>query len=138
VALLTPTKNTRAEDFDLIEDLWEALGSVVIRMPPAEHDEALAVTSHLPHMAAAALAVAVPERYFRLTGSGLLDTTRLAGGDAELWVQILSHNRQHALTALEMYGKQLAALHTALRDGNQNELQSLLAKAKKNRDALGS
>lgn len=138
VAIVTPTLNTRAEDFDLVEDFWEALGSVVIRMPPAEHDEALAVTSHLPHMAAATLAVTVPERYFRLTGSGLLDTTRLAAGDPELWIQILLHNRQHALKALEMYGKQLAGLHTALRDGNQDELKRLLAKAKKNRDALGS
>ena len=56
VAVLTPTKNTRAEDYDLLEEFWQSLGSVVVQMSPEEHDRALAVTSHLPHMAAAALA----------------------------------------------------------------------------------
>ena len=56
VAILTPTKNTRAEDFDLLEEFWHGLGSVVVQMSPEEHDRALAMTSHLPHVAAAALA----------------------------------------------------------------------------------
>ena len=81
VAVITPTRNTRAEDFDLLEEFWEALGSVVVRMSAEEHDRALAVTSHLPHLAAAALATTVPEQYYRLSGTGILDTTRLAGGD---------------------------------------------------------
>ena len=45
MAILTPTKNTRAEDFDLLEQFWQSLGSVVIQMTPEEHDEALALTS---------------------------------------------------------------------------------------------
>ena len=57
VAILTPTKNTRAEDFDLLEEFWQSLGSVVVQMTPEEHDQALAMTSHLPHVAAAALAL---------------------------------------------------------------------------------
>ena len=30
VAILTPTKNTRAEDFDTLERFWSSLGSVVV------------------------------------------------------------------------------------------------------------
>ena len=138
VAILTPTKNTRAEDFDLLEEFWQSLGSVVVKMTPEEHDQALAVTSHLPHVAAAVLAMTVPEQYFRFCGSGMLDTTRVAAGDPELWRQILSLNRDNVLTALEQYGANLAALHGALRDNNQDELTRFLTLAKKNRDALGS
>ncbi len=138
LAILTPTRNTRAEDFDLIEELWEGLGAVVMQMSADEHDRAVAITSHLPHLAAAALAAAVPESLFRLSGTGILDTTRLAAGDPELWRQILTLNREHVLSALEKYGAKLAALHAALRDGDQTELQQLLSLAKKNRDALGS
>lgn len=138
VAILTPTRNTRAEDFDLLEEFWEGLGSVVIQMSAEEHDRALAVTSHLPHVAAAALAATVPEDLFRLSGTGVLDTTRLAAGDPRLWQQILTLNRQHVLSALEQYGASLAALHAAIRDGDQAELERLLTLAKKNRDALGS
>jgi prephenate dehydrogenase len=138
VAILTPTKSTRAEDFDLMEQFWQSLGSVVVQMTPEEHDQALALTSHLPHIAAAALAVTVPEKYFRLTGAGMLDTTRVAAGDPELWRQILALNRENVLTALEHYGSKLAALHAAVRDNNQDEITRFLTLAKKNRDALGS
>ena len=71
-------------------------------------------------------------------GTGLLDTTRLASGEPHLWLDILAQNRDHVLTALEQYGAKLAAMHAAIRDGNQTELERLLALAKKNRDALGS
>ena len=138
VAILTPTRNTRAEDYDLLEAFWQSLGSVVVRMTPEEHDRALALTSHLPHMAAAMLTLAVPEKYFRLTGTGMLDTTRLAAGNPELWRQIIAMNRDHVLTALEQYGAKLSEFHAAIRDDNQNEITRFLTLAKKNRDALGS
>jgi prephenate dehydrogenase len=138
VAILTPTKNTRAEDFDFLEEFWQALGSVVVQMTPEEHDKALAVTSHLPHIAAAAMTGLIPEKYFRLTGMGMLDTTRIAAGDPELWLQIFIHNRENILTALEHYGSKLSILHAALRDGDAEEILKILTLAKKNRDALGS
>jgi prephenate dehydrogenase len=138
LAILTPTKNTRAEDFDLLEEFWQSLGSVVIQMTPEEHDKSIALTSHLPHVAAAALVMTLPELCFRLIGPGFLDTTRVAGGDAELWRQILAENRENVLLALEQYGSNLAALHAALRDNNQDEITRFLTLAKKNRDALGS
>ena len=74
MTVLTPTKNTRAEDFDTLERFWSQLGSVVVQMSAADHDRALAVTSHLPHLVASALAAIVPECYFRLAGTGILDT----------------------------------------------------------------
>jgi prephenate dehydrogenase len=138
VAILTPTKNTRAEDFDTLEAFWSSLGSVVVQMSPENHDRAMALTSHLPHVAAAAMAAILPERYFRLTGTGLLDTTRIAAGDPELWGQILASNRENVLAALGQYETQLDALRTALQQGNQDALETLLAQAKKNRDAMGS
>ena len=138
LAILTPTKNTRAEDFDLLEDFWQSLGSVVVKMTPEEHDQAIALTSHLPHVAAAALVLTLPESCYRLIGTGMLDTTRIAGGDPELWRQIVTQNRENVLGALERYGAKLAALHTALRDDNQDEIIRFLTLAKKNRDALGS
>ena len=138
IAILTPTKNTRAEDFDLLESFWQALGSVVVRMQPDEHDQALALTSHLPHLAAAALVSIVPEKYFRLAGPGLNDTTRIASGDPELWAQIFALNRDNVLGAIEQFSACLAALQNAVREGNHEEIIRLLTLAKKNRDALGS
>ncbi len=138
VVVVTPSSNSRAEDYDLIEEFWEGLGSVVIKMSAQQHDESLAVTSHLPHVAAVALAASVPEQLFRLGGTGLRDTSRLAGGDPALWKQILGYNRDHVLAATQEYGSTLAAIYNAIRDDDQTQLEEILTKAKKNRDALGS
>lgn len=138
LAILTPTINTRAEDFDVLEEFWQSLGSVVVKMSPEEHDRAIALTSHLSHVVASALALTVPEQLFRLIGSGMLDTTRVASGDPDLWRQIIVQNRENVLKALEQYGAKLAAFHAALRDDHLDEITRFLTLAKKNRDALGS
>lgn len=138
VALITPTKHTRAEDFDLLESFWSELGSVVVQMSPEEHDLAVALTSHLPHAAAAALAAMLPEQYFRITGTGFLDTTRVAAASPELWRQIFLANRENLLRGLEQLQRQLGQLRAALEQHDAAALETWLAKAKKNRDALGS
>jgi len=138
LAILTPTKNTRAEDFDFLEQFWSDLGSVVVQMSAAEHDRAMALTSHLPHAVAVALAGTLPEQYFRLSGTGFLDTTRLAAGGVEMWQQIFSLNRDNVLAALDRFGQQITALRGAIEKGDEAALEKLLAAAKKNRDALGS
>jgi prephenate dehydrogenase len=138
VAILTPTRNTRAEDFDLLEGFWSSLGSMVMQLPPEEHDRALALTSHLPHAAAAVLATMVPETCFRLTGAGLLDTTRIAGSDPDLWLQVFQANRENLLRVLQQYHTELGNLISALAASDAQKLHEILTRAKKNRNALGN
>jgi prephenate dehydrogenase len=138
LAVITPTKNTHAQDFDLLAEFWTALGSVVVQMPPDEHDRAVAVISHLPHAVAAALAATVPEEFFRLAGAGLKDTTRVAAGGPEVWTPIFKLNRDHILAALAGFRKNLDALGDAIRAGDEAQLERILTTAKKNRDALGN
>ncbi len=138
IVVLTPTKNTHAEDFDTLESFWSALGSVVIQMPAEDHDRALAITSHLPHLASAAMAAVLPENCFRLTGTGVLDVTRIASGDPELWAQIALQNRENILTSMDKFQGQFSALRAAVEARDVDTLRNLLAVAKKNRDAMGS
>lgn len=138
VTVVTPTRNTQATDFDRLESFWGQLGSLVTQMSPEEHDRAVAVVSHLPHAVAAALASTVPERFFRLVGSGLLDTTRIAAGDSRLWNQIFMLNRDNVLATLGQFERRLAALRGAIETRDEESLQRLLDEAKRNRDALGS
>jgi prephenate dehydrogenase len=138
VAVLTPTVNTRAEDFDLLEGFWSSLGSVVIQMPPAEHDRALAVTSHLPHAVSAALAATLPEQLFRLSGTGFQDVARLASGSPDLWKQIFSQNRDNVLAAMDRFEEQLGRLRKAIESGDEKAVENFLTLGKKVRDALGS
>jgi prephenate dehydrogenase len=138
--VVTPTELTRTAAVTEIVGLWQALGANVQNMTPARHDTALAMTSHLPHLAAVAMAGATPSEFLHLTASGWRDTTRVAGGDPKLWLAILTSNRQHVLDGLDMLGQTIGNLRESLEQGDNESLLSILeaaAKKKRDRDALG-
>jgi prephenate dehydrogenase len=138
VVVVTPTRKTGESDQPRTAYFWSALGATVMTMSPAAHDRALAATSHLPHMIAAALARSTVAADRPLTAGGWRDCTRIAAGDAELWSQILSDNSDNVLKALDRFEKSLAAFRSGLKRGNQRRLKQLLAEAKQIRDAVGS
>lgn len=107
-------------------------------MSPLDHDEALATTSHLPHIVASALASLTPKDLLPLTGPGWQGTTRIAKGNAKLWRQILEENRLPALQALQNFAKVLIHWQQALESGDGEKLEQLLDAGKATRDALGS
>jgi prephenate dehydrogenase len=138
--VVTPTELTRTAAVTEVVGLWQALGANVQKMPPAKHDAALALTSHVPHLAAVAMAAATPSEFLHLTASGWRDTTRVAGGDPKLWLAILTANRQHVLDGLDMLGQTVGNLRECLEQGDNESLFSILeaaAKKKRDRDALG-
>ena len=90
ICVVTPQPTANPSDTARLDDFWTALGAVVIHRTPDEHDRALACTSHLPHLIAAALAgFAVRRGHRTVAASGFRDTTRIASGDPALWVPIL-------------------------------------------------
>ena len=123
---------------------WQGLGARIKVMTAEEHDKALAITSHLPHLVAAALAALLPPELRELAASGFRDTTRVAGGDPELWTSIFCHNSDSVREALRSLQAVLTEFSQALAlasdwgpPGAWNILD-LLTRAKRNRDALGS
>jgi len=107
-------------------------------MSPAEHDEAVASISHVPHLAAAALAKATPQQWLSLAASGFKDTTRVAAGDPELWRQIVAENRHHVAQELFKFEQVLAQLRQCVQSADDDLLLELLKEAKQKRDAVGS
>ncbi|RAZ31791.1 MULTISPECIES: prephenate dehydrogenase [Microbacterium] len=110
---------TRASDLAVVEGLALDLGAMPLEMTPQEHDEAVALTSHVPQLVASLLAgrfVAAPEGSLRLTGQGVRDTTRIAASAPELWVQILGANAAPVVAVLDDLAGDLRAVADALRD----------------------
>lgn len=138
LVVVTPGAHTREADRQRVAEFWESLGARVMAMSPAAHDRAVAASSHLPHLVAAALADAVPLAAHPVTAGGFRDTTRVAAGDAELWTQILLDNREAVLSALTPFEETLTALRAALAAGDRQQLKTILNRAKTKRDALGS
>ena len=136
--VVTPTPHTQSGALGKTIAFWTALGSRIRIMAPGEHDRALALTSHLPHLLAAALAGTLPPELHELTATGFRDTTRIAAGDPGLWSAIFLHNRTPLLDTLARFGDKLQALTTALQQQDRSTIEQLLRQAKEARDALGS
>ncbi|MHB8901138.1 MAG: prephenate dehydrogenase [Thermoguttaceae bacterium] len=138
VAMITPTERCREEDVERLAAFWEALGAKVVRLGPDEHDRVMASTSHMPHAVAVALAAFLPDEMRGLTGSGFRDTTRLAGGDPDMWQQIFLDNRRYVSEAMRAFAGELLQLAELVEEGKARALEEYLTRAKKKRDALGS
>jgi prephenate dehydrogenase len=138
LTILTPGPRTNQQALERTTAFWRALGSRVRVMDPDRHDQALAMTSHLPHLAAAALAGILPPELAELTATGFRDTTRVASGDPGLWTAIFQENQAGVLTALDRLRERLLGLRGLLESGDWVALQEELAQAKKVRDALGN
>jgi prephenate dehydrogenase len=138
LTIVSQTAKTNPDALARTAAFWRALGSRVRIMSPEEHDRALALTSHLPHMMAAALAGILPPALHELTATGFRDTTRIAAGDPELWTAIFAQNQAAVLEALTRLEARVGAFRHALEAGDIAALTDLLAQAKKVRDALGS
>ena len=104
-------------------------------MTPEEHDRALAVTSHLPHMAAAALANTVTENYFRLAGTGRW--TRPGWRRRYEPLEAILMQTAKTCYGMEQYHAQLQACTRRFAAATKPPW-TILKTAKRNRDALGS
>lgn len=114
----------------LVHDLVVACGGVPLELTPAEHDLAVARTSHLPHLMASIVASRLtdaPGEHLALSGQGVRDVTRIAAGDPRLWQQILTANSPAVLALLDEVQARLTAFREAIGSGGVAELGALLA-----------
>jgi cyclohexadieny/prephenate dehydrogenase len=138
VTVVTRTPATDPAALERVCAFWQALGSRCRVMSPADHDRALALTSHLPHLVASALAGLLPAELHELTATGFRDTTRVAAGDPSLWTGIFLQNRPALMDRLGALQDRLMEFKAALMTGDQAAIDALLTQGKKARDALGS
>ncbi len=138
VTIVTPAAATPAADVEEVCGFWSALGSTVYTMPPRDHDRILAMTSHAPHVMAAAIAAATPAEARQFTAGGWRDTTRIAAGDPELWADILLDNAGEVGDSMKRFAAAAEKLLAAIDRGDRRRLVELLTRAKDSRDALGS
>ncbi len=138
LVVVTPTPSDDTEAIAFIELFWQNLGANVVRMDPAEHDRALARTSHLPHAVASALAAVTPMGWLTLSAGGFRDTTRIAAGDPELWAAIFQANKAEVQQSLQSFLARLTELDQLLNQEDHAGIVQWLAEGKKVRDALGS
>jgi len=137
--LITPAPGARRETVRKVHAFWRDLGAGTIVIKPGEHDRLLALTSHLPHLVAFALADQLRDerKNAKLThcvGSGFRDTTRIAKSSPELWADLFCANRKHLLTRLRRFEDTLQRLRKHIEGGASAQLERELAEMKKSRE----
>ncbi|GII76951.1 prephenate dehydrogenase [Sphaerisporangium rufum] len=113
-----PGPETAPEAVRAVLSLIDLCGGNAVEVAPAAHDEAVALVSHAPHVAAAAVAARLAEASdtaLGLAGPGVRDVTRVAGGDPALWTVILSGNARPVAEILEAVAADLGRAAAALR-----------------------
>ena len=121
-----------------LERFWQSVGCRVSWMSAAVHDELVARISHVPHLVAAAAArvcLRDPSEG-RFGGGGLRDTTRVASGNATMWAEIVTENREAIAAPLREMIEDLSTMLATLDHGDQEAARQWLADAKHRRDLL--
>jgi prephenate dehydrogenase len=139
VCVVTPTKKSNAAAVRKVEQFWKTLGARTLRLDAAKHDLFVSRSSHLPHVAAAALAGLVlnpasPKAQAALCANGFRDTTRIASGSPEMWRDISLANRKNLSQAMDAFVGELKKFQTALKKGDAKAVEKFFATAKARRD----
>ena len=140
--ILCPDADTPAEHFPRLHELVTSIGARVIALPREDHDEAVAVVSHVPHIMASSL-VQLASRHaddqqalMRLAAGGFKDSTRIAAGSPELWCGIAFDNKDALSDGLDEIQGIIGAFADALASDDRAALTVLLADAAAARRAL--
>lgn len=134
--VLTPTEATADATLTVLSAFLRRLGARVVALPPEQHDELVAVVSHLPQVVASALAAVAADAIevtgdavLAVAGGGFRDTTRIAASDPALWLPILAGNRVAVLEALDAYTDRLRQLRASVAEERWEELETVLRRA---------
>lgn len=135
---LTPTDRTSTAALHRVIQVIEAVGGHPHILPPERHDQAVALASHLPLVAASALTLTVAESphaadVFAVAAGGFRDTTRVASGSPRMARDICLTNTSPLLAALDSYSAALRALRQQIM-GQDVTLEATLSTAKDARD----
>jgi prephenate dehydrogenase len=133
MTILTPLAETPNEPITLVEKVWRAVGSRLCRFTPEDHDRAVAEASHLPHVMASVAAAQLGAAAAPIAATGFRDTTRVAGGNVEMWSDILMHNRQAVSAGLATTRDRLARLEQALAAGDEVAVRTWLEAGREGR-----
>jgi len=129
---LTNDQKRPENELAAVGKFWKDLGCLVSVMTSADHDQAVARISHLPHAMAAATASAGLRRSsdHALAAGGFRDTTRVASGDPAMWAEIMVENREALADALEDARNEIREMLDHLANSDKKGLQDYLAEVK--------
>ena len=104
---ITPINSVELDEQEILEKIITDLGAKIIITTPEEHDEAVALISHMPLILSQALCQNIKDNKLaqELASSGFKDMTRLALSNLEMAKDMLELNRENIVKALDLTEK---------------------------------
>ncbi len=138
-ALCVPDGNDEAAAH--LSELIITLGARPLPIDADTHDALVALTSHLPHVLAAALTnqvlgSAYGDAVLPFIAGGFRDSTRIAAANPTMWRDICLTNRDRLVAALNALLAELEQWRDAIRAGDAPHLEALLTTAHRQRERM--
>ncbi len=136
VWVLTPSATTSDAAFAAVAAVVRELGGDMLALPARRHDQLVAVTSHLPHLAAATLLTLARSRaddhaaVMRLAAGGFRDMTRVASGHPAIWLDICRENQSAIVEAIDAMIAGLAEMRNIVHVADSASLLTRLSDAR--------
>ena len=137
--ILTPTDTTISEPLVMLHSLFTKIGAKVISMDPKEHDENVALISHLPHILSTNLVDMIDDKQkkmknlFKLCAGGFRDMTRIAAANTKMWLDISLENKDEVIKSIDNYIKYLSKFKINLQKNDAELIKNHYLKAQKAR-----
>lgn len=118
-----------------VKNIFSALGMEMLYMTPEEHDEHMAIVSHLSHISSFALGLTVvklekeEKAIIDLAGSGFSSTVRLAKSSPAMWTSIMKENAEYIEKALNEYIMQLILFRNSIAGRDSERIFELITRA---------
>lgn len=118
-----------------IEKLYDVLNMRPTYMNAENHDVHTAYVSHISHVTSFALALTVLDKekdekhIFDLASGGFSSTVRLAKSSPDMWVPILTQNRENVLRVIDTYLEKMKLFRDAIDEFDSEKIESLILEA---------
>ena len=133
---IVPYADTSESDVRSVEDIVRYIKAKPIRLTPEMHDKEAADFSHMPHIAAYALAQTSIKEGIAIAGSGFMDSTRIASSSPAFWTEVFKMNRANVLRSFDEYLDVLHSVRELLGKEDYENLNKLLSSAQSKRKSL--
>lgn len=119
----------------MVEKMYDILNMRLAYMNADNHDVHTAYVSHISHVTSFALALTVLDKekdekhIFDLASGGFSSTVRLAKSNPDMWVPILSQNRDNVLRVIDTYIEKMGDFREAIASYDEDKIRSLIEDA---------
>ncbi|MCJ1968865.1 prephenate dehydrogenase [Pseudolactococcus carnosus] len=135
--ILTPSLLSKPEDLAELKLILSETHAKFIDLSAAEHDAMTAVTSHFPHVVAAALVNNADDFSDKmpftknLAAGGFRDMTRIAESSPDMWAEILMSNPDNVVDQIDQFTDKLQAVKGLIQDKQSDAVWEFFDQARK-------